>query len=159
MSLKQLKEEEEILDWVENLEIKKKPDEKKSFLKRWWEDFIFDIKYWWYNSIILPIKEFFQGINNFIRWRKIIWKDRWWDYAYLLEMLHFKLKDMEEHWGKDTHYVNDYKDKEILVKLIEDLEWLLDDSLAFEDGYNEEYQKRSKRFFEKLGRHHRKFWD
>jgi len=159
MSLKQLKEEEEILDWIENLEIKKKSNEKKSFLKRWWDNFFFDVKYWWHNSIIAPIKEFGRGINNLIKWRKIIWKDRWWDYYFLLKLLHFKLKNMEEHWGKDTFYVNDYKEKEVLQLLIEDLEWLLDEDNEFKNGYLEEYKKRSKRFFDRLGRHHQKFWD
>jgi hypothetical protein len=159
MGLKQSKKEEEILKWVENLEVKDKPVQRKSFLVRWWENFLFDLNYWWDNSIRIPIRSFFKGIDNLWKWRKIIWKDRWWDYYYFLEMLRFKLKDMEEHWGKDTHYVNDYKEKEVLQALIEDLEWMLNNDNEFKDGYAEEYKKRSKRFFDRLGRHHQKFWD
>jgi hypothetical protein len=66
---------------------------------------------------------------------------------------------MEENWGKNTHYVNDYKDKDILKSLLDDLEWMLDDENELNDGYSEEYKKRSKRFFGRLDRGHRKLWD
>jgi hypothetical protein len=125
----------------------------------WYEELHFEINYWWHNSIVYPINNFFKGINNFWKWRKIIWGDRWWDYSFLLNILYFKLKIMEEHWGRDTHYVKDYEEKELLKKLITDLEWILDDTKEFDDGYLEEYKKRSKRFFGRLDRGHRKLWD
>jgi hypothetical protein len=77
-------------------------------------------------------------------------------------LLLFKLKDMEQHWGKDTHYVNDLDDKETLQKLIEDLEWMMDDEKEFSaehDNYMKEYKKRSARFYGRLDRNHRKLWD
>jgi len=149
--------EKDILKWIENLETTDEP--QLPFYKKWWEELKFNINYWWNHSIIYPTRSFKKGISNLWKWRKIIWKDRWWDYYYLLEMLRFKLRDMEEHWGRDTHYVNDYKEKDVLKDLIADLEWMLDDDNEFKDGYNEEYKKRSKRFFSRLDRHHRKFWD
>ena len=78
---------------------------------------------------------------------------------------------MEKHWGNDTQYVNDLNEKDTLKKLIEDLEWMLDDNNEFNyvEGsgdlkekykkYNDEYKRRSTRFFGRLDRHHRKFWD
>jgi hypothetical protein len=159
MGLKQSQNEEDITEWIDHLNSKCPDEEKLPFYIRWYEDLKFEIIYWWENSIIYPIKSFLKGIDNLWRWRKIIWKDRWWDYYYLLEILRFKLKDMEEHWGKDTHYVKDYEEKESLKKLIEDLEWMIDDTNEFEDGYMDEYKKRSKRFFGRLDRGHRKLWD
>ena len=150
--------EKDILDWIENLETTAN-DTGISWYKRKLENFKFEIDYWWNNSIMYPIRKFRKGISNLWKWRKIIWEDRWWDYYYLLEILRFKLKDMEEHWGRDTHYVEDYKEKDILKELIADLEWMLNEDNEFEDGYEEEYKKRSKSFFGRLDRWHRKFWD
>lgn len=133
-------------------------DEKNIWQHRW-EGLKFEIDYFWKNSIIVPIREFFRGIFNLWKWRKIIWRDRWWDYYFFLGILRFKLKDMEEHWGTSTHYVGDYEDKKIIKELLEDLDWMLDDEHEFNKDYEEEYKKRSKRFFGRLDRHHRKFWD
>lgn len=38
------------------------------------------------------IRDFKYGIRNLIDWFPIIWRDRDWDYHYLLVMLSFKLK-------------------------------------------------------------------
>jgi len=157
--MKEMKEDE-IKDWVKNLNSLETTSKKKyDWITNILDNYLFDITYWWRNSIIYPIKSFFKGINNFLKWRKIIFKDRWWDYYFLLKILHFKLQDMEYHWGKDTHYVKDYEEKKILKNLLEDLEWMLDDENEFNDGYEEEYKKRSRRFFNRLDRHHRKLWD
>ena len=144
--------ETDIIDWVEYFDIEKNKKIKEDSWKEKIEDFF-------KNTFVYPLKSFLKGIDNLIKWRKIIWQDRWWDYYFLLEILQFKLKDMEENWGKNTHYVNDYKDKEIIKSLLEDLTWMLDNENEFNDGYLEEYKKRSKRFFDRLHRHHQKFWD
>jgi len=141
----------------------------------WWENMHFELKYFWDNKIMYPIRSFNHGVSNLIKYRKLIWRDRWWDYNFMLEMLLFKLKDMEEHWVKDTHYVNDTDEKETLQKLIEDLEWLVnedrvDDFAKDKEGnsldikeqyrqYHEEYKRRSRSFFGRLDRNHRKLWD
>ena len=36
------------------------------------------------------------GISNLIKWFKIIWNDRDWDFAYLLKILRFKLENMRD---------------------------------------------------------------
>jgi hypothetical protein len=144
--------ETDIINWVEYFDIEKSKKMKEDSWKE-------EIAYFFKNTFVYPVKSFLKGINNLIKWRKIIWQDRWWDYYFLLEILHFKLKDMEENWGKNTHYVNDYKDKDIIKSLIDDLEWMLDDDNELNDGYLEEYKKRSKRFFGRLDRGHRKLWD
>jgi hypothetical protein len=65
-----------------------------------------------------------NGIVNIWRWRKVIWNDRWWDHYYFYEIISFKLKDMESHWGKDTCGANDKDVKIILQSLIDDLKLL-----------------------------------
>lgn len=145
------------LEWPE---ISKTSSEKeKSKAARWYEDTKFEIEWNFNHYIMTPVRNFRRGIENLFKYRKLIWEDRWWDYYFLLEMLKFKLKDMEEKWGSETHYVNDLDEKETLKKLIEDLEWMLDDENEFKDGYEEEYKKRSRSFFGRLDRNHRKLWD
>ncbi len=124
-----------------------------------WDDFKWEVNYQWNHMVWYPWKSLSKGLDNFRRYRKIIWRDRWWDYSFILELELFKLKDMQEHWGKDTHYVNDLDDKEIIDKLVEDLEWMLNDEKELEDGYEEEYKKRSRSFYGRLDRNHRKLWD
>jgi len=137
----------------------------------WWDDVKFEIDHFYNYNIRSPIKNTITGFSNLWKWRKIIWNDRWWDYSFFLKIVLFKLKDIEEHWGKDTHYVNDLDEKETLQKLIKDLEWMLDEEKENEimdkvsdltegfKNYDQEYKKISSRFFGRLDRHHRKFWD
>ncbi len=137
--------------------------EEPSWWKKFTLNFISDLK--WEISFYLrkwfyyPYRNVVNGVSNLIKYWEIIWNDRWFDYSFLLELLLFKLKDMQKHWGVDTHYVNDKVDREIIDKLIEDLEWMLDTELEFDDGYEEEYNRRSRSFFGRLNRHHRKLWD
>jgi hypothetical protein len=154
-----LNEDLEIKRWIENIQRNKKPSVKPSKFKTWYTDFIDDTIWNWDYYIVGPWKNFVNGIHNFKKYRKLIWNDRWWDYYFFMKMLRFKLKDMEENWGKNTHYVGDQNDKDILKKVIDDLDWMLDDKNDFKDGHNEEYKKRSKRAFGYIDRHHRKWWD
>ncbi len=73
---------------------------------------------------------FTSGIANLWKWKKIIWNDRWWDHDYFYEMMLFKLKDMESHWGSDTNGENDKDVKLILQSLIDDLEMLKEDDFV-----------------------------
>jgi hypothetical protein len=124
------------------------------------ENIKFNIKYFWDNTIILQFNSIVQCITNFIKWRKVICRDRWWDYSFMLELLLFKLKDMNKYWGTSTHYQGDLDDKKILEEMIEDLEWMLNDDIDdTTDSYWKEYKKRSKRFWGRMDRHHLKFWD
>lgn len=123
------------------------------------DDIKWEILYFTRFYITGPIRSFMYGINNLIIWRKIIFRDRWWDYSYMLDIQLFKLKKLEEHWGKDTHYVGDFEDKDTLKKLIKDLEWMIEESNEFDEGYEKEYKKRARSFYGRLERNHRKFWD
>lgn len=45
-----------------------------------------------------------EGIKNLIKWFPLVWKDRDWDYHFLYEILHFKLKNMEKFFSSDKTY-------------------------------------------------------
>lgn len=46
---------------------------------------------------------FIKGIKNLIKWFKVIYSDRDWDYCYLYIILRHKLKTMEDfHYSDDT---------------------------------------------------------
>jgi len=155
--------EDNIYEWVENLDTTKIKDsnkyKKRHIIVESLHNFLFEIEYWIRQYILNPFLSFKKGLINLWKWRKIIWRDRWWDYYFLLEILRFKLEDMYENWGNNTHYVDDYKEKDLIKDLLDDLNWLINDENEFKDGYADEYKKRSKRFFSKLDRNHRKLWD
>ncbi len=135
-------------------------EKNKSKWRIIWDDFTYELDHQWNRWFRQPYRNVVNGVSNCWKWRKIIWGDRWWDYYFLMRILQFKLKEMEKHWGVDTHYVNDLDDKQKLKELIEDLDWMLNDDVDdLTKDYEEEYKKRSKRFFGRLDRHHRKFWD
>ncbi len=144
---------------LEDLIKRKEPEDQTWFSKKW-EDIEYEVQWQYRDKILSPWNSLWRGIDNLRIYRKIIWNDRFWDHTFLLELILFKLKTMEEHWGKDTHYVNDTDEKETLQKLIEDLEWMLDPDV---DDYTKEgiaeYKKRSRAFFGRLDRNHLKFWD
>lgn len=129
-------------------------------MKDIWENITFEVNYFWRFSIRYPIKRFFVGMQNFKNWFLIIYNDRWWDYDFLLEIILFKLKQMEKHWGKDTNQERDYEVKEILKSLIHDLELAIYlDNHALTKKEKEAAQRTRTRFFTKLDRHLIKLWD
>lgn len=50
------------------------------------------------------MKSFVYGIKNLIKWFSIIWNDKDFDYYYLLNILEFKLKNMEEFFNSDNTF-------------------------------------------------------
>jgi len=152
--------EGEVLDCMKEFGIHQSDKKVKNWYQRWWKDIAWEINWQFQNKIIDPWRSLMTGIDNLKRYRSLIWQDRWWDYTFFLHQMLFKLKEMEDHWGKDTHYVNDTDEKETLKKLIEDLEWMLNEDLDdLTKEYEAEYKKRSRSFFGRLDRHHRKLWD
>ena len=55
------------------------------------------------NSIMNKITHFFLNIRNIIRWIPTLWKDRDWDYGFMLELEYNKLKNMV-HWYETNNY-------------------------------------------------------
>jgi hypothetical protein len=119
-------------------------------MKEWKEDLLFDIRYQWDHMVIIPIHVFTDGIKNLWAWRKIIWRDRWWDYSFLMTIIEFKLKLMRDNWD-NSHYVNSEHEKEQLEKLLTILNEIqeLENSDKFEnDKISELYQKFGRGLFD-----------
>jgi len=136
--------------------------DKQPWLKRMLFNIKFEIESFFDYYVLRPWHTFNVCVSNLWKYKKIICQDRWWDYSFMLNLLHFKLKDMYDNWGVRTHYIGDYDDKELLGDMLEDLEWMLDDENELRyssQEYEKEYKRRSKRFWGRMDRHHRKFWD
>ena len=53
--------------------------------------------------------KFIHGLGNLIKWFKIIWNDRDYDYYYILETLKFKLIKLQNRWQKHNYFVGQKK--------------------------------------------------
>ena len=132
------------------------------------------------HSFWSSFKGFFIGLYNFWKFRKIIFRDRFWDYSFLVEILVFKLKDMEDNWVKNTHYEGDKFTKGRITVLRKRIESLEDDIQEIEERYmgyfsthvvtdeerlkiyksmRKEIQILTDKAYKTLGRNLRKFWD
>lgn len=154
--------EDDISRWIKEIDERSSQNQVKlkgTKLSRAWDDIKYEIDWNWNHYVSSPLRSLKQGTANLKMYRSLIWNDRWWDYSFFMQLIEFKLKRMEEHWGKDTHYIGDQDEKDTLKKLIEDLEWLNNDEHEFTKDYEDEYKKRSRSFFGRLDRNHRKFWD
>ncbi len=107
----------------------------------------FEISYF-FGDLRSNFYSFKTGFSNLWRYKKLIWNDRWYDYAFFMNLLEFKLKDMEEHWGKDTHYMNDQKEKALLLKLLKTLK----DIEELEDHCTVESDKEIDKKYEEFGK-------
>lgn len=72
-------------------------------------------------------RSFKLGIENLFKWFLVIWRDRDWDQYFLLEMLKFKISNMEQFFRKYGHHVGAEKDAnnmsmcvEVLYRIIEE---------------------------------------
>ena len=66
-----------------------------------------EIKYWWHAYVAEPIKNVWRGLCNLRRYHSVIYKHRWWDYYFMLEVMDKMLEEREQCWVKKTHYVGD----------------------------------------------------
>lgn len=133
------------------------PQEKETLLY----NIKFEVKYF-FRNIYSNIRRFFGNIKNLWKFRKIVWQDRWWDYEFLMNFIEFKLKDMNEHWGVDTHYVNDEIDKQFIEELIVILENIKNLEFDEENKIDELYEQFGIKLFGRDGKgtsRIRKLWD
>lgn len=100
--------------------MKKSNDIKEllNYKPSFWEDkkysiirFFKNIQYFFYDLR--------YGIENIFKYLPIIWKDRDWDYIYLLDLLYFKLKKMQKCISKYSCTVDADKDVENIQKTID----------------------------------------
>lgn len=75
-----------------------------------------DIQFWYNHNIEFPIKSFFKGISNLWKWKSVIWKDRDFDYVYLLIILKFKIDNMIDLYDYRDRYIGQEKHREKLKR-------------------------------------------
>ena len=120
---------------------------------------LFYIKFEIKDYVFTKIERFYKCKNNLSNWRKVICVDDQKDFIYLLLILKKKLELIEKEWGTHTDHENDYEEKEKLQELINTLEKMINIALLKNDvSKDENYQKLSKSFFNKLHRLHDKLW-
>lgn len=66
-----------------------------------------EISYWWRVSVVGRVKDVYRGLCNLRRYYGVVYKHRWWDYYFMLEMIDKMLEEREQRWTKSTHYVGD----------------------------------------------------
>lgn len=66
-----------------------------------------EISYWWRVSVVGRVKSVYRGLCNLRRYYSVVYKHRWWDYYFMLEVIDKMLEEREQHWVKSTHYVGD----------------------------------------------------
>ena len=62
---------------------------------------------WWRYSVVQHVVNVGRGISNLRRYHSVIYKHRWWDYYFMLEVMDKMLEEREQCWVKKTHYVGD----------------------------------------------------
>jgi len=69
---------------------------------------------WTLGTIIPNLKSFYHqtiyGIENIIRWFPLIWRDRWWDWSYLADMMEYKLRHDAEQFEKRGMSISSKRD-------------------------------------------------
>ena len=58
------------------------------------------------------------GIKNLWKWLPIVWKDRDWDYRYLITVLEFKLKKQSEYIGSKDRHTQAKRDSEVMMTCV-----------------------------------------
>lgn len=69
-----------------------------------------------------------EGIKNLIKWAPIIWKDRDWDYGFLLTIMIFKMTNLEKEISKADRHIDTQKDMKSLRICIELLKRIQEDN-------------------------------
>ena len=59
----------------------------------------------WLGYVPTPIKQFFQGLRNVIRWMPTIYRDRHWDHSFLTDILQKKLEFMQNELVSANRFV------------------------------------------------------
>ena len=66
-----------------------------------------ETKYWWHVYVAERVKNVWRGICNLRRYHSVIYKHRWWDYYFMLEVMDKMLEEREQRWVTSTRYVGD----------------------------------------------------
>lgn len=124
--------------------------------------------------MIHTLRNFKNGIQNLYRWFPVIWKDRYWDYTYLLVLIQFKMKLMSKEFRKAQYSDDSIRSADKIGELLIILERMIEDSYYdpaealslpneklsdFYAGIEKTVKTDYNDFFRKLGRSIRYWWD
>jgi hypothetical protein len=101
-------------NWEEIYDAYKKMKDEESLL----DTIKFEVSYF-FGEIRNKYYTIKNGISNYWKYRKIIWKDRWWDHMFLHDLLKFKLQDMHDNWDKS--YACNSEDIKTEIKVLIDI--------------------------------------
>lgn len=76
---------------------------------------------WFEKYIKYPVKGFFTGIKNIFAYMSVMYKDRGWDYCFMLEMERKKLKETMK-WYEENEYGSSINGK----KYYQTIKWAYD---------------------------------
>ena len=128
-----------------------------------------DISIWFNNLFIFDIFYYIKNtIKNFWKYRKIISRDRWYDYGFIFNLLEFKLKDTIENWD-NAHYVGSHFTKlrmQVCLNRIEEYQTNLEnlqEMYYLKKISKEDYLLQKNKLLDKtwktFGRNLTRFWD
>jgi len=80
------------------------------------------------------------GIKNLFKWIPVIWGDRDWDQYFLLEILRFKISNMEQFFRKLGHHVEANKDANNMSMCVEALHRIIEEDYN-KEGFKEHNKK------------------
>jgi hypothetical protein len=149
LDIENKKEDEMEQDW-DRMELYKSTEQETL-----WQKVKFEVNWNWDHYFYIPYKQFKNGIRNFWKYRKLIWNDYWWDYQYLMELIEFKIKDMESNWDEAWGCDSDGK-KAVMAELLEilkEIKRLDDDESAGSDiELWKEKEKKIDELYERFGK-------
>jgi hypothetical protein len=81
---------------------------------------IFSVPYRWrprtfFMNIGWIFYDIWRGILNIIRWTPVIWHDRDYDWAYLAEVMEYKLRRMSKLFGTGHHVSSERDARRMLI--------------------------------------------
>ena len=133
------------------------------------KDFIENIIFM-YKNILNIFKNIKYGIKNLIKWFPIIYKDRDFDYFYLLNILYFKLSNMEKFFKNDNLCMS--KDHKIygdeIAEILPVLKRLMEENYILEHNFidessikeiNDTYKKDAELVFDTIKNKYNNWWD
>ncbi len=82
------------------------------------------------------IRRFNDSIKQLFYWLPIIWKNRWWDYGFLLVLMEHQLNYMLKHWCVDTIHVGDEKIKSEILEMRDNIHKVLNVELDVKEYSN-----------------------
>ena len=81
---------------------------------------IFQVPYRWlprtfFKNIGWILYDIWHGILNVIRWAPVIWRDRDYDWAYLAEIMEYKLRRMSKLFKNGCHVLHERDSRRMLI--------------------------------------------